>query len=86
MKKYRYEITIEAQDEPEADSRMRGLSLLTSCTVAQAHSGNGLLPLDEQEESIIRLHRRGKKVFEILKSCIENPKRIDEMAEHLKKQ
>ncbi len=85
MKKYTYEITIEAQDESEADTRMRGLSLLTACTVVQKKPGSTLLPLDAREEEIIRIHRRGKKVLHLLKSCIENPSHIDTLEETLKK-
>jgi len=84
MKKYTYEITIEAQDESEADSRMRGISLLTSCTVVQKKLDNALLPLAQHEEELIRLHRKGIKFLKILHSCIQDPSQIDKWADELK--
>jgi hypothetical protein len=62
MKKFTYEITIEAEHEDEADSRMRGLSLLTEGSILPQHR-NKLLPLNEEEEKLLRLYRAGSTIF-----------------------
>ena len=79
MKKFTYEITVEAEDESAADSKMRGLSLLTGCGVLQKPPASALFPLSQKEEELIKLHRRGIKVLKLLGSFIEDPSRIDKL-------
>ena len=62
MKKFTYEITIEAEHEDEADIRMRGRSLLTEGSILPQHH-NKLLPLNEEEEKLLRLYRQGATIF-----------------------
>ena len=62
MKKFTYEITIESEYEDEADTRMRGLSLLTEGSILPQHH-NKLLPLNEEEEKLLRLYREGATIF-----------------------
>ena len=72
MKKYTYEITIEAQDETEADTRMRGLCLLTSCKVIPTQQNNIVLPLAEEEVQLIRYFRKGDKAGKTLQLIAGN--------------
>lgn len=82
MRKFSYEITVEAQDESEADSKIRGLSLLTSCTIAPRHGS--ILPLTKQEERVIEYYRKGEKVLQIMNHCLQHPSGLDDLAEIVK--
>jgi len=62
MKKFTYEITIEAEHEDEADTRIRGLSLLMEGGILPLYH-NKLLPLNEEEGKLVRLYRDGTTIF-----------------------
>lgn len=51
MKKFTYQITIEAEHQDDADNRMKGLSLLTESPVQQN------TPLTEDEEFFLEQFR-----------------------------
>ena len=55
MKKFTYEITIKAEHENDADTRMKGLSLLTQCPVHKQKD----FPVSEEEELLVRQYRAG---------------------------
>ena len=76
MKKYTYEITIEAEHEDEADSRVRGLALLTA-GVALPNYHDKVLPLNEQEKKLIQFFRKGEKLAGILQHLLNTPSDID---------
>jgi hypothetical protein len=82
MKKFTYEITIEAEHEDEADTRMRGLSLLTEGSILPQHH-NKLLPLNEEEEKLLRLYRAGNTLFHHILQRID---RFWEEADNVKQQ
>ena len=77
LKKFTYEITVEANNEAEADSKMRGLYLLTSCAILPKQAS--VSTLTKQEEKLIGYYRKGEKLLQILNYCLQNPSALDEI-------
>jgi hypothetical protein len=67
MKRFTYEITIDAEHEFEAESKIRGLSLLTSCTIIPKRQQASVLPLTETEETLIKYFRRAERIIQLVK-------------------
>jgi hypothetical protein len=76
MKKYTYEITVEAEHEHEADTKIRGLALLTGGVVLPNHH-KGVLPLSEEEQKLIQFFRKGEKLAAIFQHLLNAPSEID---------
>jgi hypothetical protein len=63
MKKYTYEVTIEAEGELEACRRMKGLELLTGCIAAEKPA---TLTLSEEEEQLVSCFRKAGRTSQLL--------------------
>ena len=59
MKKFTYEVTIEAEHQDDADTRMKGLSLFTQTPVVKQE------PLSKEEEAILALFRHGNPLAKL---------------------
>jgi len=59
MKKFTYQVAIEAEHQDDADTRMKGLSLFTQSPVVKQE------PLTEEEELILAIFRQGNPLAKL---------------------
>ena len=66
IKKFTYEITVEATEEAEAETKMQGLRLLTAFPVIANHQDK----LTKEEQELVSSFRQGGRTAKLIHLCL----------------